>query len=101
MGIGHRGVPDTDETTPRRSEKVRTRCISKYVPVCRCKEATVDVLGPSALREMRVRHAVRSCDELATMRDSVSDDGNGKRRKVLQRVFLSNISLPLSNMSVN
>jgi len=35
--------------------------------VCRCKEATVDALGPSAPRDMRVRHAVRSCDELARM----------------------------------
>jgi hypothetical protein len=46
-------------------------------PVCRCREATVDALGPSAARETRVRHAVRSCDELARMRDLVSDDGNG------------------------
>jgi hypothetical protein len=45
--------------------------------VWRCREATVDAVGISELRDIRVRHAVRSCDELARMRDSVSDDRDG------------------------
>lgn len=45
--------------------------------VCRCREATVDALGPPELRYLRVRHAVRSCDERARMRDS-SDDKDGR-----------------------
>lgn len=60
--------------------------------VCRCREATVDALGPSESRDMRVRHAVRSCDELARMRDSVSADGDGTTQTEVMGAWCTEMS---------